>query len=116
MQHDRTLELLREIAAKDPRVKVLAYSRNFGAEKSSFTALRYARGDACVGITADLQEPPSLIPKMVALWEQGYDVVYGVYHNRRETWLNAVSATSIISSSIESLRRLCRTTSAGSPY
>ena len=84
---DRTLELLREIAAKDPRVKVLAYSRNFGAEKSSFTALRYARGDACVGITADLQEPPSLIPKMVALWEQGYDVVYGVYHNRRETWL-----------------------------
>jgi glycosyltransferase involved in cell wall biosynthesis len=84
---DRTLALLRGIAAKDPRVKVLAYSRNFGAEKSSFTALRYSGGDACVGITADLQEPPVLIPTMVKLWEEGYEVVYGVYRSFREGWL-----------------------------
>lgn len=81
---DATLEILREIAAKDPHVKVLAYSRNFGAEKSGFTAMRHASGDALVGITADLQEPPALIPQMIDLWEQGNKVVYGVYHNPHE--------------------------------
>lgn len=82
--HDRTLAILREIAAHDPHVKVLAYSRNFGAEKSSFTALKHVSGDAAVGITADMQEPPSLIPRFVELWEQGHEVVYGVYANPHE--------------------------------
>jgi dolichol-phosphate mannosyltransferase len=81
---DGTLAILREIAASDPHVRVLAYSRNFGAEKSAFTLLRHASGDAVVGITADLQEPPSLIPNMVGLWEQGNQVVYGVYRNPHE--------------------------------
>jgi polyisoprenyl-phosphate glycosyltransferase len=81
---DATLSILREIASKDPHVKVLAYSRNFGAEKSGFTAMRHASGDALVGITADLQEPPSLIPEMIELWEQGNKVVYGVYRNPHE--------------------------------
>lgn len=81
---DATLSILREIAAADPHVKVLAYSRNFGAEKSAFTAMRHATGDALVGITADLQEPPSLIPSMIELWEQGNQVVYGVYRNPHE--------------------------------
>jgi dolichol-phosphate mannosyltransferase len=84
---DATLSILRELAAADPHVKVLAYSRNFGAEKSSFTAMRHAAGDALVGITADLQEPPSMIPEMVALWEQGNQVVYGVYRNPHEGFL-----------------------------
>ncbi len=84
---DATLEILREIARDDPHVRVLAYSRNFGAEKSGFTALRHTRGDAAVGITADLQEPPSLIPEMVALWEQGNRVVYGTYKNPNEAAL-----------------------------
>ncbi len=81
---DGTLAILREIAASDPRVKVLAYSRNFGAEKSAVTLMRHASGDALVGITADLQEPPTLIPKMVDLWERGHHVVYGVYKNPHE--------------------------------
>ncbi len=81
---DGTLGILRELAAADPRVKVLAYSRNFGAEKSSFTLLRHAAGHAVVGITADLQEPPDLIPDMVRLWEAGNQVVYGVYQNPHE--------------------------------
>ena len=83
---DRTLEILREIAAEDPHVRVLAYSKNFGAEKSSFTALRHVSGDAAVGITADLQEPPALIPQFVELWEKGNEVVYGVYANPHEAF------------------------------
>jgi dolichol-phosphate mannosyltransferase len=81
---DATLAILREIAAVDPHVRVLAYSRNFGAEKSAFTLLRHSSGDATIGITADLQEPPSLIPQMVELWEKGFQVVYGVYRNPHE--------------------------------
>lgn len=81
---DGTLAILRELAATDHRVKVLAYSRNFGAEKSAFTILKYTSGDAAIGITADLQEPPELIPKLVELWEAGYEVPYGVYENRQE--------------------------------
>lgn len=84
---DRTLEILREIAAEDPRVKILVYSRNFGAEKSSFTALKNCEGDAAIGITADLQEPPGMIPKFIEQWESGYDVVYGIYKNPGEGFL-----------------------------
>jgi len=84
---DRTLEILRGLASNDPRVKILVYSRNFGAEKSGFTAMKQVTGDACVGIPADLQEPPSMIPKFVNLWEQGYEVIYGTYRNREEGFL-----------------------------
>ncbi|HLO67896.1 MAG TPA: glycosyltransferase family 2 protein [Holophaga sp.] len=83
---DRTLEILREIAREDPHVKVLAYSRNFGAEKSGVTLLRHASGDAVVGVVADLQEPPELIPRMVELWEQGNDMVLGIYENHSDGW------------------------------
>jgi NAD(P)-dependent dehydrogenase (short-subunit alcohol dehydrogenase family)/glycosyltransferase involved in cell wall biosynthesis len=78
---DDTLAILRRIAGEDPRVKVIANSRNFGAEKSAFNAVKYATGDAVVGITADLQEPPSVIPTMIEHWRKGYEVVYGVYRN-----------------------------------
>jgi NAD(P)-dependent dehydrogenase (short-subunit alcohol dehydrogenase family)/glycosyltransferase involved in cell wall biosynthesis len=81
---DGTLNVLRDIAKEDPHVKVIANSRNFGAEKSAFNAIKYTTGDAVVGITADMQEPPSLIPKMAELWASGYDVVYGIYKNPHE--------------------------------
>jgi len=84
---DGTLAILRQIAAQDPNVKVLAYSRNFGAEKSGMTLLRHATGDACVGIMADIQEPPDLIPQMIPLWEEGNDMVLGIYTNRSDGFL-----------------------------
>lgn len=84
---DGTLAILREIAAQDPNVKVLVYSRNFGAEKSGVTLLRHTTGDACLGIAADLQEPPGLIPAMIASWEAGNEIVLGVYTNRSDGWL-----------------------------
>ena len=84
---DGTLAMLRELAARDPKVKVLSYSRNFGAEKSSLTLLRHASGEACLWISADLQEPPDLIPVMLAKWEAGHEIVLGVYTNTSDGWL-----------------------------
>ena len=86
---DNTLEILREIAASDPHVRVLAYSRNFGAEKSSFTLLSHMSGDAVVGMPADLQEPPEMIPVFVEMWEKGVEVVSAVYANRSDSWVMA---------------------------
>ena len=84
---DRTLAILREIAAGDPRVKVIAYSRNFGAEKSGFMGMRHVSGDVVTGIPADLQEPPSAIPLFLKKWEEGHEVVLGIYRNPYESVL-----------------------------
>lgn len=76
---DGTMDILRKLAAKDKRVRVLQYSRNFGAEKSGIALLRHASGDAVIGLVCDLQDPPALFPKMIELWKEGNQVVYGVY-------------------------------------
>ena len=83
---DRTLELLRGLAARDPRVKVIANARNFGPFHSLFNGIVNTRGDAVIlCLAADLQDPPELIPQFVRLWEQGYEVVYGVRRWREES-------------------------------
>lgn len=74
---DRTLELLEEISQKDVHVKVISFSRNFGHQIAVTAGIDKAKGDAVVIIDADLQDPPELIPEMIKLWQQGYDVVYG---------------------------------------
>lgn len=75
---DRTFPLLSAIAARDPRVKVIRFSRNFGYERSVLCAYKAAKGDCAVQLDCDLQDPPELIPEMLALWRQGHQVVYGV--------------------------------------
>jgi glycosyltransferase involved in cell wall biosynthesis len=75
---DRTLAILKEIAADDRRVKIIANSRNFGPVRSPMHALMQATGDAVIGVAADLQEPPELILDMVRHWEAGYPVVIAV--------------------------------------
>lgn len=83
---DGTVAILREIAAQDRRVKVVCNSRNFGVFRSTFNALRYATGDACVVmLPVDLQDPPSLIPQFIRLWRDGHDVVAGVRAERLES-------------------------------
>lgn len=79
---DATLELLRARAAGDPRLRVLSLSRNFGKEAALTAGLEASSGDMVVPLDADLQDPPELIAEFVALWEQGYDVVYGVRSDR----------------------------------
>jgi glycosyltransferase involved in cell wall biosynthesis len=84
---DATFPKLAAIAARDPRVRVYRFSRNFGYQLSMFTGYSLARGDVAVQLDADLQDPPKLIPEFLRLWEQGYQVVYGIRRERKEGWL-----------------------------
>ena len=74
---DKTLDLLTKIAKTNNLVKIISLSRNFGHQAAVSAGLKYVTGDAIVIIDADLQDPPKLIPKMIKLWESGYEVIYG---------------------------------------
>jgi len=85
---DGTLDALRQLAAADPHVKVIVNSRNVGPFRSMANGLRSVTGDLVVPmIPADLQDPPSAIPGMVALMTPAVEVVYGIRANRRESIL-----------------------------
>lgn len=84
---DRTFEILQSLVAQDPRVRILRFSRNIGANRAIYQGLIHAQGEAAVLIQADLQDPPELIPEFIKGWEHGYDVVYGQIANRDESWL-----------------------------
>jgi polyisoprenyl-phosphate glycosyltransferase len=75
---DGTVSILRDIAARDRRVKVIVNTRNFGHIRSPYHALLQCRGDAVIGMAADLQDPPELIPAFLEKWREGYKVVLGV--------------------------------------
>jgi dolichol-phosphate mannosyltransferase len=79
---DRTAEAMAEVAASDPRVKVVALSRNFGHQPALTAGLDHARGDAVVMLDGDLQDPPEVIPRMLEHWRHGIDVVYAVRQQR----------------------------------
>lgn len=74
---DKTLEILEEIALKDKNAKVISFSRNFGHQNAVTAGLKYVSGNCAVIIDADMQDPPELIPEMLKLWEEGYEVIYG---------------------------------------
>ena len=73
---DSTLEKLIQLNMKDARVKFLSLSRNFGHQSALIAGLDFAAGDAVISMDADLQHPPELLPKLISIWEEGYDVVY----------------------------------------
>lgn len=73
---DRTMEVIRSLRAQDERVSLIDLSRNFGKEVALTAGLDHAIGDAVVVIDADLQDPPELIPELVAQWRAGFDVVF----------------------------------------
>ena len=79
---DRTLNLLRDRLQSQPGLRIVNLARNFGKEAALTAGLAEARGDAVIVIDADLQDPPSLIPKFISKWHEGYDVVYGVRSSR----------------------------------
>ncbi|WP_288479630.1 glycosyltransferase family 2 protein [uncultured Clostridium sp.] len=80
---DKTLDILKEIASKDIKVKVINFARNFGHQSAVTAGLFNCSGDAVVIIDADLQDPPELIPKMLEKWKEGFDVVYGKRGKRK---------------------------------
>ena len=81
---DRTVEILKGIAAHDRNVKIIANARNFGHIRSPMHAFLQARGDAVIGIVADLQDPPELIPELIAKWEQGFPMVLCIKRSSEE--------------------------------
>ncbi len=72
---DDTLDLLLQARKRDPRIRVLDLSRNFGKEAALSCGLDHARGQAVIPMDADLQDPPELIREMVKMWQQGFEVV-----------------------------------------
>jgi dolichol-phosphate mannosyltransferase len=79
---DGTAAAMAAAAAQDPRVKVIALSRNFGHQPALTAGLEHARGDAVVMLDGDLQDPPEVIPQMLERWREGVDVVYAVRERR----------------------------------
>ncbi len=84
---DRSPDMVAELCAGDPRVRLLSLSRNFGQQAATLAGMRHAEGQALVVIDADLQDPPEVIASMAEKWRQGYHVVYGRREKRQgETW------------------------------
>ena len=82
---DSTWDKLQGIASQDSRFKILKLSRNFRMDGGLTAGLDFIKGDACVLMTADLQDPPELIPQFLRYWEQGYENIYGVITKREGT-------------------------------
>ncbi|HEX6741287.1 MAG TPA: glycosyltransferase family 2 protein [Sphingomicrobium sp.] len=79
---DRTLEIIRRLNQANPRVRAVSLSRNFGKEAALSAGLDHARGQAVVPLDVDLQDPPEVLPAMIAQWREGFEIVYGVRNNR----------------------------------
>lgn len=85
---DRTLAILKELAAADTRVKYLDLSRNFGHQPALTAGLEHANGLAIISMDCDLQDPPELIPKLIEKWQAGSDIVYARRTNfRRDNFI-----------------------------
>jgi polyisoprenyl-phosphate glycosyltransferase len=92
---DKTVEIVRGLCAEDPRVRLIANTRNFGQMRSPTYGLFQAGGRAIIGIVADFQDPPELIPELVKRWRDGADIVLGVSETKR------------VSPVFAAMRRLC---------
>lgn len=91
---DDSIEVVRQIHGKDDRVALVNLSRNFGKEVAVTAGLDHASGDAVIVIDADLQDPPEVIPHLIAKWREGHDMVYATRRERRgETWLKRTTAS-----------------------
>lgn len=80
---DGSAEILLELAAADDRLRVISFARNFGHQIAVTAGIDFACGRAVILIDADLQDPPAVIPRLIAKWKEGYDVVYAVRAERR---------------------------------
>jgi glycosyltransferase involved in cell wall biosynthesis len=82
---DSTVSLIRELCARDPRVRLIVNSRNFGQMRSPTHAIFQARGDAVIAMCADFQDPPELIEQFIARWRAGVDIVLGVRQSEKSS-------------------------------
>jgi dolichol-phosphate mannosyltransferase len=90
---DATWEQISRLAGEDPRVRGIRFARNFGQQAALTAGVDAALGTAVVIIDADLQDPPEVIPEMLAKWRDGYEVVYAQRESREgESWFKMASA------------------------
>ena len=90
---DKTLQCLLDLQIKDTRIKIVDLSRNFGKEAALSAGLQISTGQVVIPIDVDLQDPPELIPEMVAKWREGYEVVLARRINREsDGWAKRISA------------------------
>jgi polyisoprenyl-phosphate glycosyltransferase len=75
--------LMEELRARDPRFKLIRFTRNFGHQTAITAGLDHAGGDAVIVLDADLQDPPELVPALIERWRDGYEIVYGLRESRR---------------------------------
>ncbi|MBW4520411.1 MAG: glycosyltransferase family 2 protein [Scytolyngbya sp. HA4215-MV1] len=91
--HDRSLEIIRDLNHKDPRVCYISLARNFGHQVAVTAGLNFVRGRVVIVLDADLQDPPELILDMVEQWQQGYQIVYAQRTQRhQESWFKRFTA------------------------
>lgn len=84
---DKTLDTLLSLREKDPALNIITMSRNFGYQASLLAGMKHASGDGVLAIDVDCEDPPELIPKFLAVWEEGYDIVHGIRGDRPEWWI-----------------------------
>ncbi len=90
---DATLAAITASNMRDPRVRALSLSRNFGKEAALSAGLDHARGAAVIPMDVDMQDPPEVLPEMVARWREGHEMVFGVRRNRdSDGWAKRLTA------------------------
>lgn len=103
---DKTLEILRDLNAKDDHVQYVNLARNYGKEIAMAAGLDYVKGDVVVILDADLQIPPEYIPEMLTYYEEGYDDVYGRRKSRNDESFFKRLGTKIYYKALQSLTRV----------
>jgi len=89
---DNSFVLLQKFAIKDRRIKILQLSKNFGCDGGIAAGMRFATGDACVIMMADLQEPIGLISDFIKKWEDGYEIIYGIVKKRTASFFRNINS------------------------
>lgn len=90
---DRSFSMMKALHAQDPRVKVLSLSRNFGHHVALTAGIDCANGEAVILMDADLQDQPEEIPKLTEKFNEGYDVVYGIRKNRKDSFTRQLASS-----------------------
>jgi dolichol-phosphate mannosyltransferase len=88
---DGSAAIMRGMARQDAHINVIELSRNFGHQIAISAGLDFACGEAVIIMDADLQDPPEVLPQFIQKWRDGYDVVYAIRRQRKETWIKRTS-------------------------
>ena len=110
---DNSLETLKSFTTNDKRIKVINMSRRFGVYECMLAGMKYAKGDAVVYLDADLQDPPEVIPALIAKWREGADVVYTVREKREGESFIKLFLTRIAYKMINAVSEISLPTEAG---